>query len=192
MSSAPIGVKTFSSRCRRSASQAPPVRMPTSPVDSVTPPRSFRASSSHSASASGRSIQITLQDDLSGEGVHRPLALALAEAAFAECFFGSCGRKPLVGEFDREPEARLEPTREAPRAPRHVVLSAVHREVQADNQQFWSPFAHERFDLRHAPTGACSLEHSQGTCESRFGVTHRNADPTRAKIESKYGVAGDL
>src|SRR5205814_4287255 len=128
MSSVPIGVETSSSRCRRSASQAPPVRMPTSPVDSVTPARSFRASSSHSASASGRSIQITLQDDLSGEGVHYLLALALAEAAFAERFFGGSRGKPLVGEFYREPEARLEPTRETPRAPCHVVLAAVHRE----------------------------------------------------------------
>src|SRR3979490_629144 len=120
MSSTPIGVETFSSRCRRSASQAPPVRMPTSPVDSMTPARSFRASSSHSASASGRSIQITLQDDLSGEGVDRLLALADAKAGFAERFFGRGGRKPFVSEFYRKPEARLEPTREAPSAPRHV------------------------------------------------------------------------
>src|ERR1044071_2651781 len=127
MASAPIGVETFSSRCRRSASQAPPVRMPTSPVDSVTPARRFRATSSHSASASGRSIQIALQDDLSGEGVHRLLALAPAEAAFAERFFGGGRRKPLVGEFYREPEARREPARESPRAPRHVMLTAVHR-----------------------------------------------------------------
>src|SRR5882672_6660309 len=118
MSSVPIGVETFNSRCRRSASQAPPVRMPTSPVDSVTPARSFRASSSHNASASGRSIQITLQDDLSGEGVHRLLALAFAEAAFAERFFGGGRREPLVGELHWKAEARLEPTREAPRAPR--------------------------------------------------------------------------
>src|SRR5207247_783665 len=103
MSSVPIGVESFSSRCRRSASQAPPVRMPTSPVDSVAPARSFRASSSHSASASGRSIQITLQDDLSCEGVDR--LLALAEAAFAKRFFGGGRGKPLVGEFYRKPEA---------------------------------------------------------------------------------------
>src|SRR5260221_13274316 len=98
MSSVPIGVESFSSRCRRSASQAPPVRMPTSPVDSVTPARSFRASSSHSASASGRFIQITLQDDLSGEGVDRllALALALAETGFAERFFGGGRGKSLV------------------------------------------------------------------------------------------------
>src|SRR5439155_17604965 len=140
MSSAPIGVESFSSRCRRSASQAPPVRMPTSPVDSVAPARSFRASSSHSASASGRSIQVALQDDLSGEGVDRLLALAGAEAGFAERFFG-CGRgKPLVSEFYRKPEARLEPPREAPRAPRHVVLAAIHRKRQADHQPFGWPF----------------------------------------------------
>src|SRR5437879_8348255 len=120
MSSVPIGVESLSSRCRRSASQAPPVRMPTSPVDSVTPARSFRASSSHRASASGRSIQIALQDDLSGEGVDRLLVLAPAEAGFAERFFGSDRGKPLVGELYRKPEARLEPTREASRAPRHV------------------------------------------------------------------------
>src|SRR6266581_7318297 len=192
MSSVPIGVESFSSRCRRSASQAPPVRMPTSPVDSVTPARSFRASSSHSASASGRFIQVTLQDDLSGEGVDRLLALALTETGFAERFFGGGRGKSLVGEFYRKPEARLEPTREAPGAPRHVVIAAVHRERQADHQPFGPPFAHKRFDLRHAPAGACRLEPSQGIGESRFGVTHRDADPARAEIESKYGVAGDL
>src|SRR6266516_3294090 len=146
MSSTPIGVESYSSRCRRSASQAPPVRMPTSPVDSVAPARSFRASSSHSASASGRSIQITLQDDLSGEGVDRLLAPALAEAAFAKRFFGGGRGKPLVGEFYRKPEARLQAPREAPRAPRHFVLAAVHRERQSDHQQFGPPFAQERFD----------------------------------------------
>src|SRR6266705_6360185 len=192
MSSAPIGVESFSSWCRRSASQAPPVRMPTSPVDSVTPARSFRTSSSHSVSASGRSIQITLQNDLSGEGVDRLLAFALAEAGFAERFFGRGRGKPLVSEFYRKPEARFEPTREAPRAPRHVVLAAVHRERQADHQLFGPPFAHKGFDLRHAPAGACRLEHSQRIGEPRFGVTHRDADPARAEIESKYGVAGDL
>src|SRR5438045_1543531 len=189
MSSAPKGVETFSSRCRRSASQAPPVRIPTSPVDSVTPARSFRASSSHSASASGRSIQITLQDDLSGERVHCLLALAPAEAAFAERFFGGGRRKPLVGELYREPEARLEPAREAPRTPRHVVLAAVHRERQADHQQLGPPFAHERFDLSHAPAGACRFEHSQGIGASRFGVTYLHAVPTRAETESKDGRA---
>src|SRR5437879_9441428 len=192
MSSAPIGVESFSSRCRRSASQAPPVRIPTRPVDSVTPARSLRASSSHSASASGRSIQVALQDDLSGEGVDRLLALAGAEAGFAERFFG-CGRgKPLVSEFHRKPEARLEAPREAPRAPRHVVLAAIHRKRQADYQPFGPPFAHKRPDLRHTPAGARRLEHSQRIGEPRFGVTHRDADPARAEIESKYGVAGDL
>src|SRR6267378_7224590 len=136
MSSVPIGVASFSSRCRRSASQAPPVRMPTSPVDSVTPARSFRASSSHRASASGRSIQITLQDDLSGEGVDRLLVIADAKAGFAERFFGRGGGKPFVSEFYRKPEARLEPPREAPCAPRHFVFAAVHRERQADYQPF--------------------------------------------------------
>src|SRR5467141_3234753 len=192
MSSAPIGVETFSSRCRRSASQAPPVRMPTRPVDSVTPARSLRASSSHSASASGRSIQVALQDDLSGEGVDRLLALAGAEAGFAERFFGRGRGKPLVSEFYRKPEARLEPPREAPRAPRHVVLGAIHLERPADHPPFGPPFAQKRFDLRHAPAGARRLEHSQRIGEPRFGVTHRDADPAHAEIESKYGVAGDL
>src|SRR6266853_1100033 len=132
MSSVPIGVESFSSRCRRSASQAPPVRMPTSPVDSVTPARSFRASSSHSASASGRFIQITLQDDLSGEGVDRLLALALAETGFAERFFGGGRGKSLVGEFNRKPEARLEPTREATRS--------EERRVGKECRSRWSPY----------------------------------------------------
>src|SRR5882762_11649354 len=176
MSSAPIGAESFSSRCRRSASQAPPVRMPTRPVDSVTPARSFRASSSHSASASGRSIKVALQDNLSGEGVDRLLALADAKAGFAERFFGRSGGKPFVSEFYRKPEARLEPPREAPCAPCHVVLAAVHRERQADYQPFRPPFAQKRLDLRHAPAGARRLEHSQRIGEPRFGVTHRDAD----------------
>src|SRR5713101_5188700 len=103
-----MGVASFNSRCKRSASQAPPVRMPTRPVESVTPERSLRASSWHSASASGRFIKIALQDDLSGESVDRLLALALAETGIAEHFFGGGRGKPLVGEFYRKPEARLE------------------------------------------------------------------------------------
>src|SRR5258708_12408429 len=127
MSSVPIGVESFSSRCRRSASQAPPVRMPTSAVDSVTPARSFRASSSHSASASGRFIQITLQDDLSGEGVDRLLALALAETGFAERFFGGGRGKSLVGAFNRTPEPCLHPSPQAPTSPPHPCLPPLHR-----------------------------------------------------------------
>src|SRR3989442_10146635 len=192
MSSARIGVESFSSGCRRAASQAPPVRMPTRPVESVTPARSLRASSSHSVSASGRSIEVALQDDLSGEGVDGLLALAGAEAGFAERFYGRGRGKPLVSEFHGEREAGLEWPREAPRAPRHVVLAAVHRERKPDPQPLGPPFAQKRFDLRHAPAGACRLEHSQRIGEPRFGVTHRDADPARAEIESKYGVAGDL
>src|SRR5258708_39607937 len=157
MSSVPIGVESFSSRCRRSASQAPPVRMPTSPVDSLTPARSFRASSSHSASASGRFIQITLQDDLSGEGVDR--LLALAETGFAERFFGGGRGKSLVGEFNRKPEARLEPTREAPGAPRHVVIAAVHRKRQADPQPFGPPFVPQPFTPPPPPASCWRLQH---------------------------------
>src|SRR6266513_2975319 len=48
----------------------------------------------------------------------------------------------------------------------------------------------ELFDLRHSPVLKCRLEHPQGIDESRFGITHRDADPTRAEIECKYGVAG--
>src|SRR6266511_401505 len=107
MSRAPRGVASFNSRCRRSASQAPPVRMPTRPVESVTPERSLSASSWNSASASGRFIKIALQDDLGGERVDRLLALAPAEAGFAERLFGCCRGKPLVSEFYRKPESRL-------------------------------------------------------------------------------------
>src|SRR6266853_3172213 len=187
-----MGVASFNSRCKRSASQAPPVRMPTRPVESVTPERSLRASSWHSASASGRFIEIALQDDLSGERMDGLFAPAGAEAGFAERFFGRGRGKPLVGEFYRKTEARLELSSEAPGAPRHVVLATVHRERQADHQSFGPPFAQERLDLGHASRAALSLEHSQGVGEPRFGVTHRDADPARAEIESEYGVAGDL
>src|SRR5258708_14542787 len=186
MSSVPIGVESFSSRCRRSASQAPPVRMPTSAVDSVTPARSFRESSSRSASASGRFIQITLQDDLSGEGVDRLLALALAETGFAERFFGGGRGKSLVGEFYRKPEARLEPTREAPRAPRHVVIAAVHRQRQAEPQPFVPPLVHKRFALRHPPAPPSRLQPSPLGERSRRRRTLPNARPASAQIESQH------
>src|SRR5258708_13352427 len=101
-----MGVASFNSRCKRSASQAPPVRMPTRPVESVTPERSLRASSWHSASASGRFIEIALQDDLSGERMDGLFAPAGAEAGFAERFFGRSRGKPLARSFYRTPKPR--------------------------------------------------------------------------------------
>src|SRR5262252_8081447 len=131
MSSVPRGVARPSSRCRRSASQAPPVRMPTRPVESVTPERSFPASSRQRASASGRFIQVALQNYFRGERVHVALVIASTPAPLAQRLARGSGTEPLVGEVHGEAEARFELSREAARAPRHLVLGAVHGKGQA-------------------------------------------------------------
>src|SRR6266702_1094235 len=172
MSSTPIGVESSSSRCRRSASQAPPVRMPTSPVESVMPARSLRASSSQSASASGRSIEVALQNDPGCERVRLVLVLAPAAAVLAQAFPRRSGREPLVGEHDRQPKSHLKLPRKAPRAQRHFVLAAVRRERQADQQPLGPPFAHEGGDLRHAPAAALGLERSQDRKSTRLNSSH--------------------
>src|SRR6267142_5918634 len=192
MSSAPIGVASASSRCSRSASQAPPVRMPTMPVEAVTPARSLRTSSEHRASASGRFIEVALENDLRRERVDFVLVLARAATRFAKRGFGRRRRQALVREVHRQPEARLELPRETARAPRHLVLAPVHREGKPDQQSIGPPLAHKRLDLGHAPRGILRFEHAQRTGETRLGVADRDADPALAEIKSEYGVAGDL
>src|SRR5258705_2380788 len=128
MSSEPLGVARPSSRCRRSASQAPPVRMPTRPVDSETPARSLFASSLQRASASGRFIEVAVKDDLRGEGVYVLLVLAAALAALAQSFTRRRGAEPFIGEHHRQPKTGLELPRETARPARHSVLGSVHRQ----------------------------------------------------------------
>src|SRR5690348_2034343 len=115
MSSEPTGVARASSRWRRSASHAPPVRIPTRPVDSETPARSLRAGSWQGASASGRFIEVALQDDPRRERVHSLLVLAPAPAALAQRFPRSGRAEPFVGELHRESKTRLELPCEAAR-----------------------------------------------------------------------------
>src|SRR5262252_667987 len=131
MSSRPKGVASPSSRCSRSASHAPPVRMPTRPVESVTPALSLRARSEHRASASGRFIEVALKNDFRGERVDVALVLASAPAPLAQGLARRSGAEPLVGEVHGKPEARLELSCEAARTPRHLMLGAVHGKRQA-------------------------------------------------------------
>src|SRR5258708_11554849 len=166
--------------------------MPTRPVESVTPERSLRTSSWQSSSASGRFIEIALKDDCRSERMRGVLVFASAAARLAQMRFRRHRGQALIGERYWKLEAPLQPPREAPGASRHVVLAAVHSERQADHQFFGPPFAHERLDLRHAPAGACRLEHSQGIGEPRFGVTPPDADPAPAEIERAYGVPRTL
>src|SRR6267378_6458346 len=192
MSSAPMGVASPSSWCSRSASQAPPVRMPTMPVEAVTPERSLRTSSWHKPSASGRFIEITLQYDLRGERVEVLLVFARAAPRFAKRGFGRRRGQALVGQVHRQPKARLELPREAAGAPRHLVLAAAHREGKPDQQALGPPFAQERLDLGHAPRRPLGFEHAQGAGETRLGVADRYSDPALAEIKSEDSVAGDL
>src|SRR5690242_19990762 len=192
MSSAPTGVGSFSSRCNRSASQAPPVRMPTRPVESETPARSLRASSEQRASASGRIIEIVLQDDLRRERVRLVFVPARSSAGSAQRFARLGRGEPLVGEIDRQPEAGFELPCEVSRAPGDVVLAAVHREWKADDQALRPPFPKERLDLGHAPLAAFGFEHSQRAGKPGLGVADGDADPTGAEIKSEYGVTGDF
>src|SRR6267142_120900 len=192
MSSAPRGVASFNSRCRRSASQAPPVRMPTRPVESLTLERSFPRSSWHKVSASGRFIEIALKNDFCSERVDVLLVLATAATGFPQGLLGRHRRQALVGKAHGKAETRLELPREAPRTLRHGVLAAVHRQRQAHEKAFGPPFADQRLDLGDAPRGACGFEHPQRGGDSRFGVADRDADPASAEIKSEYGVAGDL
>src|SRR5262245_54370483 len=141
MSSEPTGVARPSSWCRRSASHAPPVRIPTRPVDSETLARSLPASSRQRASASGRFIEVALKNDLRGERVHLALMLAAAPAALAQGLFGGRRREPLVRQHDRKAKARLELAREPARAPRHLVLPPVEGEGKSDQQARRAPFA---------------------------------------------------
>ena len=120
------------------------------------------------------------------------LVLTGVAAGFAERRFRRRRRQALVAEFHRKVKSRLELPGEAPRTPRHVVLAPVQRERQADQEPLRPPFAHEGGDFGHAPAAVLGLEHSQGIGDPRFGVTHRDADPAAAEIESKYGVTGDL
>src|SRR5882672_5786732 len=192
MSSEPSGVATPSSRCRRSASHAPPVRMPTSPVESLIPARSLPASSRHSASASGSVIEVALEDDLSRERVHVALVLAPALPGLAQRFARRGGAEPFIGEVHGEAKARFELAREPPRAPRHLVLAAVHRERQAHEQPAGTPFAQQRLDLGEAPGRVLGLEHADGTRDARLGVADGDTDPAGTEIKSEDGVARDL
>src|SRR5581483_7798727 len=134
MSTEPSGVVRPSSRCRRSASQAPPVRMPTMPVASPTWPFIWRTSAWHSPSASGRFIEIGLQDRAGGERVRHVFVLLSPAIGFPEHRFGGGGAEAFVDEPHRNAVAGGELAREAPYARRERVLAAVCREGQSDEQ----------------------------------------------------------
>src|SRR5258705_771186 len=140
MSSAPMGVASPSSWCSRSASQAPPVRMPTMPVEAVTPERSLRTSSWHKPSASGRFIEITLQYDLRGERVEVLLVFARAAPRFAKRGFGRRRGQALVGLVHRQPKARLDVLRGAAGAGGTVIVCGIPQQWEADQAVEAPPF----------------------------------------------------
>src|SRR5258706_11504808 len=119
MASAPRGVVSLNPPCRRAASEAPPVRMPTRPVESVTPEGGLLKSSWQSSSGSGRFIEIVLKDDCRGRRMRGVLVFASAAARLAQMRFRRHRGQAFVGERYGKPEPPLQPPREAPGAPRH-------------------------------------------------------------------------
>src|SRR5688572_26188724 len=127
MSSVPNGTSRPSSRCRRSATQAPPVTIPINPVWGATSGRICAASLPSSCSASGaadlatscrrraRGVEIALQDFLRCCLVEQGLSPALRDSCFAQAEVGGGGGQPLVDELDRNAETGAEIARELTR-----------------------------------------------------------------------------
>src|SRR5437764_1036494 len=90
MSIDPSGVDSPSSRCRRSASQAPPVRMPTMPVALPTWPLIWRTSASQRLLRRGRAV--ALVGERHGHAIARAELPREAPDARRERVLGALGR----------------------------------------------------------------------------------------------------
>src|SRR3989337_2509267 len=120
MSRSPSGSLRPSVACRRSATQAPPVWMPTMALAGPMRLRSSAASCAQSASASGSAaMEILLEDQLRSDRVDGP-ALGAAQPAF-------CLRRrvALVHGLHRQAKTARELAREAPHALGEHVLAAL-------------------------------------------------------------------
>src|SRR5512138_2206968 len=109
MSSMPSGCGQASSACRRSATQTPPVWMPTISVSGASAGLIASASRSISVLASGSEacIEKSLQDELRGDGVEQGLVLPAVDAACVELGLGYRAGVALVHQEHRQLEARF-------------------------------------------------------------------------------------
>src|SRR5512139_30164 len=109
MSSIPSGRAHCSVACRRSATQTPPVWMPTMTVSGVRVGAMPSASRAISGSTSGNEacIKKSLQYQLGSHGVEQRLVLLAVDAAFVQFGFGRGAGVALVHQKYRQIEARF-------------------------------------------------------------------------------------
>src|ERR1700733_2927566 len=190
MSSVPVGTLPPSAAPSLSATQAPPVMMPTRAELAVSIGRSMPASWAVNCSASGsfdsRCIKVFLQNDLRGGGVDQVLVVAQVDVLAAQILLGRRRAIALVDEFHVEAIARVKLAGEAPRPLCHFVFGAVCRERQAEHQLRGPPFGDELVNRGKAPLAILGVDGGKGMGQLQLMLADRDADAFGAKIESQY------
>src|SRR5512134_1839853 len=190
MSSSPSGTASASSWCNRSASQAPPVWMPTMPVSGVTCARSWPTRSAQSVSASGScmAVEEVLQDRLRGERVREILVRATAAAHRAQPLRRLGGCEPFVDERHREPEAPLELAREALRPVGQRVRRAVEGERQPDDEPRGLPLLDQLGDRREPRAARRVVDRRKRVGDADAGLADGDADEALTEVEREHRV----
>src|SRR5215470_15929002 len=190
MSRRPSGTLSPSSRCRRSASHAPPVWIPTIAVSAVATARSLPTRSAQRVSASGHcmAIEPVLEDHLRRHRVRERLVLAAAPTDLPQPSLSLDRRQALVDERDRQAKAALELPREPLRPARERVRRALGAERQPDDEPRGPPLRDELRDRAEARRRAPRVDRRERMGDARPRLADRDANEALAVVEAEHGA----
>ena len=180
-----------SSRCRRSATQAPPVWMPTMPGRGRDRWLEFFTSSAQRASASGSciAVEVVLQDDLRRHRMRRAPDPGDARARSRAGAPRPRPTKAFVDERHRQTEAALELSREALHPGRQRVPLAVGCRAAGPRRTAPGATPPPASRWRRTAAGAPRASIAASGCATFDRVlTHRDAEETLAEVEAEHGA----
>src|SRR5947209_19240690 len=160
--------------------------MPTKAAAWSTAGRMRSTSSASAVSASGscgavmRAVEISLQDDLSGERIAQPALVARAVSRLAQRRACELRGEALVDLDDRKLVSPVQLARKAAGARRHLVRAAVGMQRQADHQRMGLPLVDERRNGRKPALVVLRLDGRQGARRAQARGAERHSDAARA------------